>query len=104
MSMRWYVVHVYSGFENQVMRLLKERIERGGLQDDTSAMSWFPPRRSWKCAMARSAGAIASSFPATCSCKMEMNDDTWHLVRERAEGDGIHRWKQRSTRAPITDQ
>ena len=28
MSMRWYVVHAYSGFENQVMRMLKERIER----------------------------------------------------------------------------
>ena len=34
MSMRWYVVHVYSGFENQVMRLLKERIERSGHGDE----------------------------------------------------------------------
>ena len=31
--MRWYVVHAYSGFENQVMRLLKERIDRADLQE-----------------------------------------------------------------------
>ena len=33
MSLRWYVVHAYSGFENSVKRSLEERIERSGLQD-----------------------------------------------------------------------
>ncbi len=33
MSMQWYVVHAYSGFENQVQRSLGERIERYGMQD-----------------------------------------------------------------------
>ena len=33
MSKRWYVVHAYSGFEAQVKRSLKERIERKGMQD-----------------------------------------------------------------------
>jgi transcriptional antiterminator NusG len=33
MSQRWYVVHAYSGFEQQVARLLKERIKRSGLED-----------------------------------------------------------------------
>ena len=33
MALRWYVVHAYSGFEDHVMRSLKERIERSGLQD-----------------------------------------------------------------------
>ena len=33
MSMRWYVVHAYSGFEKSVQRALKERIERAGMQD-----------------------------------------------------------------------
>ena len=33
MSMRWYVVHAYSGFEKSVQRNLKERIERAGMQD-----------------------------------------------------------------------
>ncbi len=30
MAMRWYVVHAYSGFENQVKRALEERIARAG--------------------------------------------------------------------------
>ena len=33
MAKRWYVVHAYSGFENQVVRMLGERIQRSGLQD-----------------------------------------------------------------------
>ena len=33
MAQRWYVVHAYSGFENQVMKMLKERIARSGLDD-----------------------------------------------------------------------
>ena len=33
MTMRWYVVHAYSGFESQVQRSLKERVERYGMQD-----------------------------------------------------------------------
>ena len=33
MAMHWYVVHAYSGFEKSVMRALKERIERAGMQD-----------------------------------------------------------------------
>ena len=33
MSLRWYVVHAYSGFENQVKRSLEERIQRFGMED-----------------------------------------------------------------------
>ena len=33
MTKRWYVVHAYSGFEAQVMRLLKERVTRSGLDE-----------------------------------------------------------------------
>ena len=33
MSKRWYVVHAYSGFENQVRRSLEDRVQRSGLQD-----------------------------------------------------------------------
>ena len=33
MAKRWYVVHAYSGFENQVARALKERIARASMED-----------------------------------------------------------------------
>src|SRR3990172_3692014 len=35
MSMRWYVVHTYSGFEKQVVRSLKEHIKNASMDDDT---------------------------------------------------------------------
>ena len=33
MAKKWYVVHAYSGFEKNVQKTLKERIEREGMQD-----------------------------------------------------------------------
>ena len=33
MSKHWYVVHAYSGFENQVVKMLQERIQRSGMED-----------------------------------------------------------------------
>jgi len=33
MALRWYVVHAYSGFENQVKKYLIERVERNGMQE-----------------------------------------------------------------------
>jgi transcriptional antiterminator NusG len=47
MAMHWYVVHAYSGFEKSVMRALKERMERAGMQD-SSARSWCRWKKSWK--------------------------------------------------------
>ena len=34
MAKRWYVVHAYSGFENQVKKALEEHIARAGMEDD----------------------------------------------------------------------
>jgi transcription termination/antitermination protein NusG len=47
MAMHWYVVHAYSGFEKSVMRALKERIERAGMQD-SSAKFWCRSKKSSK--------------------------------------------------------
>ncbi len=43
--------------------------------------SWSRPKRSSRSRMASSAPRSASSSPATCSLQMEMNEDTWHLVK-----------------------
>ena len=67
MSKRWYVVHAYSGFEKSVQKALKERIARTGMQDKF--------------------GQIL--VPVEEVVEMEMDDDTWHLVKSTAKVTGF---------------
>ena len=59
MSQRWYVVHAYSGFEQQVARLLKERIKRSGLEDSFGDVL--------KCVPDSGGAATENSSRVTCS-------------------------------------
>ena len=80
MSMRWYVVHAYSGFENQVMRLLKERVERSGLKDMFGDVL-VPTEEVVEMRDGQRRRSDRKFFPGYVLVNMEMNDDTWHLVK-----------------------
>ena len=80
MSMRWYVVHAYSGFEGQVMRLLKERIERSGLTDMFGDVL-VPTEEVVEMRDGQKRRSDRKFFPGYVLVNMEMNDDTWHLVK-----------------------
>lgn len=81
MAKRWYVVHAYSGFEKQVKRSLEERIERAGMEElfgdvlvpteEVVEMKGGQKRRSDR-----------KFFPGYVLVEMEMNEDTWHLVKD----------------------
>jgi len=81
MSKRWYVIHAFSGFEKQVQRSLTERIARAGMEDlfgdilvpteEVVEMKGGQKRRSDR-----------KFFPGYVLVEMEMNDETWHLVKE----------------------
>jgi transcriptional antiterminator NusG len=64
-ALRWYIVHAYSNFEHRVKAALEERIERMGLQEEGQK------RRSER-----------KFFPGYVLVQMEMDDETWHLVKE----------------------
>ncbi|MBS38023.1 MAG: transcription termination/antitermination protein NusG [Thiotrichales bacterium] len=80
MPMRWYVVHAYSGFENQVMRLLKERIERSGLQDHFGDVL-VPTEEVVEMRDGQKRKSDRKFFPGYVLVQMDMNDDSWHLVK-----------------------
>lgn len=77
---RWYVIHAYSGFENNVVRALREKIKIQGLEDyfgeiivpteDVVEMRGGQKRRTAR-----------KFFPGYILVQMVMNDTTWHLVR-----------------------
>ena len=81
MSLHWYVVHAYSGFETHVMRSLKERINRSGLQDKFGQVL-VPTEEVVEMREGQKRKSERKFFPGYVLVQMEMDDDTWHLVKE----------------------
>ncbi len=80
MTMRWYVVHAYSQYENNVMRALKERIARAGL-DDRFGDILVPTEEVVEIKDGQKRTTERKFFPGYVLVQMEMNEDTWHLVK-----------------------
>jgi len=80
MAKQWYVVHAYSGFENQVKKMLGERITRGGL-DDLFGDVLVPTEEVVEMREGQKRKSDRKFFPGYVLVQMEMNDETWHLVR-----------------------
>lgn len=81
MALRWYVVHAYSGFENQVKRSLEERIARSGLQDKFGQIL-VPTEEVVEMREGQKRKSDRKFFPGYVLVQMEMDDETWHLVKE----------------------
>lgn len=81
MAMRWYVVHAYSGFESQVKRSLEERIKRSGLEDKFGEIL-VPTEEVVEMRDGQKRRSDRKFFPGYVLVQMEMDDDTWHLVKD----------------------
>ncbi|MEA2078745.1 MAG: transcription termination/antitermination protein NusG [Pseudomonadota bacterium] len=81
MAKRWYVVHAYSGFENRVKQSLIERIERSGLQDKFGEIL-IPTEEVVEMREGQKHRSERKFFPGYVLVQMEMDDDTWHLVKD----------------------
>ena len=81
MSLRWYVIHAYSGYEQQVMRTLQERIKRYGMEDKFGEIL-VPTEEVVEMRDGKKRKSERKFFPGYVLVQMEMDDDTWHLVKE----------------------
>lgn len=81
MALRWYVVHAYSGYENSVKRSLEERVARSGLQDMFGEIL-VPTEEVVEMREGQKRSTSRKFFPGYVLVHMEMNDDTWHLVKD----------------------
>lgn len=80
MSMRWYVVQAYSGFEYQVRKSLEERIQREGLQDRFGQIL-VPTEEVVEMRDGLRRKSERKFFPGYVLVQMLMDEDTWHLVK-----------------------
>lgn len=81
MALRWYVVHAYSGFENSVMKTLRERISRSGLESRFGEIL-VPTEEVVEMRDGKKRKSERKFFPGYVLVQMEMDNDTWHLVKE----------------------
>ena len=81
MSKRWYVVHAYSGYEKQVMRAINERIELSGLGDFFGEVI-VPSEEVVEMRAGKKRRSERKFFPGYVLVEMELNDETWHMIKE----------------------
>jgi transcriptional antiterminator NusG len=81
MAKRWYVIHAYSGYEKRVAHALKERIALGGMEDFFGEVL-VPTEEVLEMRSGQKRKSERKFFPGYVLVEMELNDDTWHLVKE----------------------
>ena len=81
MALRWYVVHAYSNFENQVKRSLEERIKREGLEEYFGKIL-VPTEEVVEMRLGQKRKSERKFFPGYVLVQMELTDETWHLVKD----------------------
>ncbi|MDZ7661253.1 transcription termination/antitermination protein NusG [Thiohalophilus sp.] len=81
MALRWYVVHAYSGFEAQVKRSLEERIKLNGMEDKFGQIL-VPTEEVIEMRDGQKRKSDRKFFPGYVLVQMDMDDETWHLVKD----------------------
>jgi transcription termination/antitermination protein NusG len=88
MAKRWYVVHVYSGFEKSVQRALTERITRSEMQEQFGEIL-VPVEEVVEMKAGQKNISERKFFPGYLLVQMEMTDDSWHLVKSTPKVTGF---------------
>ena len=102
MAMRWYVVHAYSGYEKKVAAALKERVELHGMQDRFGEVL-VPTEEVVEMRAGQKRRSERKFFPGYVLVQMDMNEDTWHLVKDAPKVLGFIGGTSDKP-APITDR
>ncbi len=88
MAIRWYVVHVYSGFEQKVVQSIKEQIVAKGMEDMFEEVL-VPTEEVVEMRRGSKVRSDRKFFPGYVLVKMELTDQTWHLVKDSPKVTGF---------------
>jgi len=88
MAARWYVIHVYSGFESKVAQSIREQAVQIGL-DDLIEEVLVPMEEVVQMRRGAKVNAERKFFPGYVLAKMEMSDEAWHLVKDTPKVTGF---------------
>lgn len=88
MATQWYVVHTYSGFEGKVKEHILKKVESLGLQEQISEII-IPAEDVVELRGGKKRRSSRKFFPGYILVKMEMNDETWHLINSTPKVTGF---------------
>ncbi len=88
MSKRWYVLHVYSGFENKVAETIQEKAAQKGLSDRIEQVM-VPTEEIVEIKRGQKVNAERKFFPGYVLAKIDMSDDIWHMIKETPKVTGF---------------
>ena len=80
MAMRWYVVHVYSGSEKKVAQSIEEQVRQAGMEDLVEEVL-VPTEEVVEMRRGAKHNSERKFFPGYVLVRMELSDETWHLVK-----------------------
>ena len=100
MTKHWYIVHAYSNFERKVAAAIKERAQAQGLEDEFDDIL-VPMEEVVEMRRGRKVSSERKFFPGYVLAKMEMNDQTYHLVKNTPKVTGFLGTDQKPI--PITE-
>ncbi len=88
MAERWYVLHVYSGFENKVAASIREQTKQQGMDDEILDVQ-VPTEEVVRMRRGSKVNSERKFFPGYVLVRMNMSDDSWHLVKNTPKVTGF---------------
>jgi len=100
-AMKWYIVHVYSGFENKVKTALEERIGLSNHADKFGEVL-VPTEQVLELVKGKRKTSSRKFYPGYILVQMVLDDETWHIVNNTAKVTGFLGGREKPT--PITEE
>lgn len=103
MSFRWYIVHAYSGFEKKVASAIREQAAQKGISHQIEEVV-VPVEEVTEVRRGKKVASERKFFPGYVMVKMELNDETWHMVKNTAKVTGFLGGGGKGRPVPITEK
>lgn len=88
MTARWYVLHVYSGFEGKVAEAIREKAQKQGIESRIEEIM-VPTEEVVEIKRGQRVNSERKVFPGYVLAKMDMSDEIWHLVKNTPKVTGF---------------
>jgi len=100
-ALKWYIVHVYSGFESKVKTALEEKITAYSRPEKFGEVL-VPTEQIVELVKGKRKTSTRKFYPGYILVKMELDDETWHIVNDTAKVSGFLGGREKPT--PISDE
>ena len=102
MSLKWYIIHVYSGFENKVKTALEERISSSTHADKFGEVV-VPTEQIVELVKGKRRESSRKFYPGYILVQMMLNDETWHIVNDTAKVTGFLGGREKPAAIPDSE-